>query len=289
MRIGGLKISNSRSLFCYDLRMESKTFNYAGVPKTQKNRRDTFLLAYLVLLFVGLVGFIIQMAALAVIPLTLCLFLRLYEVLFTSNYLHAFARDNNLLIYDYPKLKFTELPFFNKIYKIASVSSGVQIQTGPPLIEVFTYSTTRLRHSAQFQVIHIKLSHPLPNTIIDGRANDYLLRSDLPGELREMTDKYELEGDFPKYFRVYAEAHRPSEILQLLSPDVMATLIDDFSDSNIEFINASVFITTRTVNVTQASFKRSIELSLKLSQKLEEKSRNTLRVQNVYNDRVTEY
>lgn len=269
--------------------MTHTDYTYNSVPKSLQKRKNKFILAYICLTALSVAAYSTgESNVLTVLMIALALVF-IFQTIILTDYLRKFGIDNNLQIYDYPKLKYTELPFFNKINRIATVSRGIQLQLGPPLIEIFTYSTEPFWHTAEFQVVHIKLTRKLPNVIIDSRLNDYLLGSDLPGKYIDITDQYTLEGDFPTYFKVFAASDQTIETLQLMSPELMVTFIDNFQNCNIEFINTSVFITTRTKYVTRNNFKQLVESSIELSQHLEKKAHKTLRVKKVYKNRISKH
>lgn len=73
---------------------------------------------------------------------------------------------------------------------------------------------------AVFRFLQMKLPRRLPHLMIDARANGGL-RHLLPGAQR-----ITLEGDFDRHFTVYAPEGYGRDALELLTPDVMAALID---------------------------------------------------------------
>ncbi|GAA1319029.1 hypothetical protein ACFSWE_06605 [Leucobacter albus] len=85
------------------------------------------------------------------------------------------------------------------------------------------------RHA--FRYLSMKLPRALPHLIIDARGNGSL-RSLLPGSQR-----LRLEGNFDRYFTVYVPQGYERDALELLTPDVMACLIDYGRSWDIEVID----------------------------------------------------
>lgn len=85
------------------------------------------------------------------------------------------------------------------------------------------------RHA--FRYLSMRLPRALPHLIIDARGNGSL-RSLLPGSQR-----LQLEGDFDRYFTAYVPSGYERDALELLTPDVMACLIDHGRSWDIEVID----------------------------------------------------
>lgn len=99
---------------------------------------------------------------------------------------------------------------------IASYTGGKNDPKGP-------------RHG--FRYLSLRLPRALPHLIIDARGNGSL-RTLLPG-----TQRLSLEGDFDRYFTTYVPEGYERDALELLTPDVMACLIDYGSRWDIEVID----------------------------------------------------
>lgn len=69
--------------------------------------------------------------------------------------------------------------------------------------------------------------------------------------LRKIANDFQelvLEGDFSEFYRVYCPTHEHINALSLLTPDVMATLIDENSDvADIVIADKKIWLTV-TVN-----------------------------------------
>lgn len=72
----------------------------------------------------------------------------------------------------------------------------------------------------RFRYLHYRLPRSLPHLFLDSRTNG-VLRGVLAGAQR-----LSLEGDFDRYFAAYAPEGYGRDALEILTPDVMAGLID---------------------------------------------------------------
>ncbi|EYT52752.1 hypothetical protein H490_0112080 [Leucobacter sp. UCD-THU] len=81
-----------------------------------------------------------------------------------------------------------------------------------------------------FRVLEMPLPRVLPHLMIDSRRNGRL-RSFLPG-----VQRLSLEGDFDRYFAVYAPEGYARDALELLTPDVMVCLLDHGRRWDIEVV-----------------------------------------------------
>lgn len=68
-----------------------------------------------------------------------------------------------------------------------------------------------------------------------------------------------LEGDFYKYFRLYAPEDYGIEVLQLFTPDVMADLIDKCKDYNLEFCKNKIYIYSDKIIYKQKNLQALFE------------------------------
>lgn len=90
------------------------------------------------------------------------------------------------------------------------------------------------RHA--FRFLEMALPRKLPHIMIDARQNG-VLRAVLPG-----TQRMRLEGDFDRHFAVYAPDGYQQDALQLLTPDVMACLIDHGRQWDIEIVDEHLVV-----------------------------------------------
>lgn len=88
----------------------------------------------------------------------------------------------------------------------------------------------------------IVLPIDLPHIILDARANDRPFgRSNLDAGLTA-NQRLDLEGDFPRHFRLYCPVGYEKDALYLFTPDVMAALIDHAADLDVEIVDNRMFL-----------------------------------------------
>lgn len=92
-----------------------------------------------------------------------------------------------------------------------------------------------------FRYLTTKLPRDLPHLMIDSLRNGSL-RSVLPG-----TERMSLEGDFDRHFAVYAPKGYERDALELLTPDVMACLIDYGRHWDVEVVEDRLIVASGKV------------------------------------------
>jgi hypothetical protein len=86
----------------------------------------------------------------------------------------------------------------------------------------------------------VTLPAPMPHLILDATSTDGV-RSDLPVGV-DRGQRLTLEGDFDRWFRVYSPDRYAVDALYVLTPDVMAALIDDASSFNVEIVDHTLVL-----------------------------------------------
>lgn len=105
-----------------------------------------------------------------------------------------------------------------------------------PGIEFGTLRGGAARPGDRWTYLTVTLPAPLPHLVLDATANDRLLESDLPTGV-DRSQLIRLEGGFDAHFRVYSPVEYRTGALYVLTPDVMAALIDDASAFNAEILD----------------------------------------------------
>jgi hypothetical protein len=96
-----------------------------------------------------------------------------------------------------------------------------------------------------YSAITIDLETAVPEIVLDARRNNRWVSS-LPNYYNQ-NQRLRLEGDFDKYFDLYAPAKRRIEALSIITPDVMQALISTGYKFDLEIIggnNAQLVIST---------------------------------------------
>ena len=87
-------------------------------------------------------------------------------------------------------------------------------------------------------VLQASLPAPCPHIVIDSKQDFFSTQEEFIPDC----EKIELEGDFHKYFQVWIQKDSGTESLTILSPDIMAQLIDYNRGYSIELVdNTAIF------------------------------------------------
>jgi hypothetical protein len=164
------------------------------------------------------------------------------------------------------------LPKMSKATKLTSVVSGA-IAKFPVRFFGYTYRVRQGKSSydVTVTVTAVDLPHHMPHMVIDSHIDDGFSGSVLPLTFNK-SQKIELEGDFYKYFSVYAPDTRELDALIILAPDVMLVLLQLGARCDIEFIDKRLYIyhpgMTHDIAAYQDSLKTVAALLEELGAKL---------------------
>lgn len=205
-------------------------------------RQDNGLLSVLISFFVILV----------LISFSIFIGLRYQKKIWEQNVrLYRFAQVNKMSF----KLKIIRPGYDGMIFNIGdgrtasnvfSSSNGEDFEIGN-----YTYSVTsgsgKDRHTTYYNYgyIMITLTKNLPHMVLDSKANNASFfganLSNLPAFF-DKDQKLSLEGDFDKYFTLYAPKEYEQDALFVFSPELMAMFIDESSKYDAEIIDDKLFI-----------------------------------------------
>jgi len=130
------------------------------------------------------------------------------------------------------------------------------------------YKETRNSERAfPFTILHFKLSKPLPHLVLDSHKNDGIISS-IPRFFND-SQRIELEGDFNRYFDLFAPKDYQIEALDILSPDFMDMLTNFHVDFDIEINKHDVYIISRGINYDQQSMQELFKAAEVLISKFE--------------------
>ncbi|MEO5499674.1 MAG: hypothetical protein ABIR46_04200 [Candidatus Saccharimonadales bacterium] len=108
----------------------------------------------------------------------------------------------------------------------------------------FQYETGsgKNRQIHSFGYIKMKLLRPIPHMVLDAKQNDlFRMISNLPVSF-STSQTLKLEGDFSKYFTLYVPETYERDALYILTPDVMASLIDESSPYDLEALGNELYL-----------------------------------------------
>lgn len=97
-----------------------------------------------------------------------------------------------------------------------------------------SYSTTSVR---EYGYLAMQLERAVPQLVLDAVANG----SSIPMPL-DRSQRLPLEGDFDRHFRLYAPAGYETDALYIMTPDLMALLIDETGDLDVEIVDDMLYV-----------------------------------------------
>lgn len=127
------------------------------------------------------------------------------------------------------------------------INTGIQSTTGT-LYEIAncSYVTGGGKNSKthHYGFVRIKLPRRLPNMVLDATANNMFKRiSNLPVAF-SANQKMSLEGDFDKYFTLYAPAEYKTDALYVFTPDIMQLFITNAHTFDAEVVDDDLYLYT---------------------------------------------
>lgn len=105
----------------------------------------------------------------------------------------------------------------------------------------FTTGSGKNRQIHQFSFVSINLTRRLPHIVLDAHSNNILGFSNLPASFNR-NQRLQLEGDFDKYFDVYCPVGYERDALYVLTPELMAALVDKGARYDIEIVDDTIYI-----------------------------------------------
>lgn len=93
-----------------------------------------------------------------------------------------------------------------------------------------------------FGYMKLNLKRPIPHIVLDSKKNNLFGKiSNLPVSFKQ-SQSFELEGDFSKYFTLYAPEDYERDALYILTPDVMSVLVDGSAQYDLEAIGSELYL-----------------------------------------------
>lgn len=133
----------------------------------------------------------------------------------------------------------------------AKIFSDLLVASGYEFAEIGNYQYTigsgKNRTTYDYGFVRIKLPRRLPNMILDSKKNNFFggrlsnLQTSFTGDQR-----LSLEGDFDKYFTLYAPEEYKTDALYVFTPDVMQALVDAVHSYDCEVIDDDFYIYSDT-------------------------------------------
>ncbi|SDD93429.1 hypothetical protein [Auraticoccus monumenti] len=126
----------------------------------------------------------------------------------------------------------------------------------------------------QWQFAAIRLEGPLPHMLLDARANNTFMGSNLPTSF-DRDQRISLGGEFDRHFDLYAPDQYGHDAFYVFTPDLMAHLIDETHAFDVEFVDDWMFLYTRyDLSVAEpATWERLARISDTVTARMRDRSR----------------
>ena len=130
-----------------------------------------------------------------------------------------------------------------------ALSNIITSQRSTPKFEIgnlnYTIRTGKSESTYRKGYIRIELERNLPQIVLDASSNNLKMFgkniTNLPEDF-DTSQRMNLEGDFNKYFTLYAPKEYERDALYIFTPDLMALMIDNVSAFDAEIIDNQLFI-----------------------------------------------
>ena len=159
--------------------------------------------------------------------------------------MYRFAVQNNIKLIDYKiNPRYLGMIFNNGNSRVITEGFAFQDSTE---IGNYSYDTGGGRNQTThtYGYVKIPLVRNLPHMVLDAKANNTLgIVSSLSDSFNK-SQKLSLEGNFDKYFTLYAPKEYEADALYVFTPDVMAVMIDEGRNYDIEIVGNELYIYSR--------------------------------------------
>lgn len=124
-------------------------------------------------------------------------------------------------------------------------SRVIKARLSSPAQEIgnYTYATGggKNRREHHYGYLQLKLPRRLPHMVLDAKKNNFLAMTNLPASFHK-DQVLSLEGDFDRYFTLYAPLQYERDALYVFTPDVMQHMIQQGQEFDMEIIDDQLFV-----------------------------------------------
>lgn len=189
--------------------------------------------------------------AVCIIGLSIALRADLRQLHHTGVIYERFARDNNLQ-YVY---RDADAPMHGVIFGFGNSKERRHVVMGDGRVfGNYRYGLQEREDSGalyEWAYFGMDLGCVAPHILLDSKKNNQVIFgkrvSDLPSEAHFGMEVLALEGDFGNYFTVYIEPTHQQDVLYILTPDVMARLVDYGAEYDIEVVDGKIYAYSKKV------------------------------------------
>lgn len=133
-------------------------------------------------------------------------------------------------------------------------NAGGEFEVGNYTYVIDGRNRARSTHTCGY--IRIQLPRRVAHMILDSKSNNMNIfgvsLTNLPVSMKN-NQTLQLEGDFNKYFTLYAPVEYERDALYVFTPDLMAVLIDHVSSFDVEVVDDQLFIYGRKFDLLNTS------------------------------------
>ena len=172
-----------------------------------------------------------------------------------------FANDNGW-VYTY---RTTDLHFPGTLFEQGDSHAYYNVIQAPEFYVgrcTFMTGTGRSRHENHYGFMIMQLDRHMPHMLLDGKSNNMRLFGSDISNFQQSFPKDQvvsLEGDFDKYFTLYAPETYGFDSRYIFTPDLMSLLINESEGIDIEVRDNQLFIYFGKYDVGNLAFWQRIE------------------------------
>ena len=167
--------------------------------------------------------------------------IRLYRYVYFAQE-NGFSYSQSVTNYSQPGLIFHEGHSRSYGDVISGISSNTPFEMGNFF---YTTGSGKNQQSHDWGYLMIPLKRQVPNMILDAKKNNIGMFgvgiTNLPSAFKN-NQTLSLEGDFDKYFTLYAPEEYERDALYIFTPDLMSLLIDNTAAFDIETVDDKLYI-----------------------------------------------
>lgn len=141
----------------------------------------------------------------------------------------------------------------------------------------YEYTTGSGKNQQQhtFGYVSVPIDRRLPHMVLDARHNNFLGMSNLPDAFSG-DQSLKLEGDFNEHFNLFAPKAYERDALYVFTPDVMASLIDNGKQFDMEVVDDRLYLykTTYFDLTSQTQLEQVLTIVSKVGSEVRKQSTN---------------
>ncbi|MFF1879807.1 hypothetical protein [Leifsonia sp. NPDC058230] len=123
----------------------------------------------------------------------------------------------------------------------------------------YTTGSGKSRQVHHWGYLAVRLDRPMPHILLDAKSNNGLFGATNLPEVFARSQRLSLEGDFDRYFTLYCPREYERDALYLLTPDLMALLIDEAQAFDVEVVDDWMLVySSAPFRMTDASVVRRL-------------------------------